>query len=51
MAGGAPAPRAARAMAAGTQVVARVRPEDIAAAQAAKADKRSWFQRIFGKGK
>ena len=51
MAGGAPAPRAARAMAAGTQVVARVRPEDIAAAQAAKQDKRSWFQKIFGKGK
>jgi anti-anti-sigma factor len=51
LAGGAPAPRAARAMAAGTQVVKSVRPADIAAAQAARDGKRSWFQRLFGLGK
>ena len=50
LAGGA-APRAARAMAAGTQVVKSVRVQDIAAAPPAKDGKRSWFQRLFGKGK
>ena len=49
MGGDAPPPRAARAMAAGTQVVARVRPEDVAAATAAKQQKKNWFQRLFGK--
>lgn len=47
--GNAPPPRAARAMAAGTQVVARVRPEDVAAATAAKRQNKNWFQRLFGK--
>lgn len=49
MGGNAPPPRAARAMAAGTQVVMRVRPEDVAAAIAAKQQKKNWFQRLFGK--
>ncbi len=50
LAGGIAAPRAARAMAAGTQVVARVRPQDEAAALAAQA-KPNWLQRLFGKRK
>lgn len=48
MGGNAPPPRAARALAAGTQVVARVRAEDVLAAHAGAPKKKSFFQRLFG---
>jgi stage II sporulation protein AA (anti-sigma F factor antagonist) len=46
MGGHQPMPRAARALAAGTQVVARVRDEDVAAVA---PPKKNWWQRLFGK--
>lgn len=46
--GSLPPPRAARALAAGTQVVARVRQEDVAAAGGAAPPKKNWLQRLFG---
>jgi stage II sporulation protein AA (anti-sigma F factor antagonist) len=53
LAGAGAQPRAARAMAAGTQMVPRVRAEDVARAQAqsdaASGKKASWLQRLLGK--
>ena len=46
--GNATPPRAARALAAGTQVVVRVRSEDVAAAAADEPPKKNWLQRLFG---
>lgn len=52
MAGNATGPRASRPLVDATQLVPRVRPEDIARVRAAESEaRRSWWQRLFGRGK